>query len=200
MSQQKRVRGVTSRAILLGILLIPLNGYWVIKAEVVWASIHATVLSLFFNVVFSIFLLCGLNALLLKWTPDFALQRGELLTIYVMLCMGTSLFAHDMMQILLPLMSYPFWFATPENDWQGLFWRYIPQWLVVSDQNVIRGYYEGDNSFYLSKNLDAWLAPIFAWTVFILLLYFVMICLNVFIRRQWAEYEKFSTTLLGSFD
>ena len=195
-SQQKRVRGVTSRAILLGILLIPLNGYWVIKAEVVWASIHATVLSLFFNVVFSILLLCGLNALLLKWMPNFALQRGELLTIYVMLCMGTSLFAHDMMQILLPLMSYPFWFATPENDWQGLFWRYIPKWLVVSDHDVISGYYEGNTSFYLAKNLDAWLAPIFAWTVFILLLYFVMICLNVFIRRQWVEHEKLTYPII----
>ena len=195
-SQQKRVRGVTSRAILLGILLIPLNGYWVIKAEVVWASIHATVLSLFFNVVFSILLLCGLNALLLKWMPNFALQRGELLTIYVMLCMGTSLFAHDMMQILLPLMSYPFWFATPENDWQGLFWRYIPKWLVVSDHDVISGYYEGNTSLYLAKNLDAWLAPIFAWTVFILLLYFVMICLNVFIRRQWVEHEKLTYPII----
>ena len=47
--------GIPFRAVLIGLLLIPVNAYVIIKTEVVWASVHSTVLSLFFNAVATLF-------------------------------------------------------------------------------------------------------------------------------------------------
>jgi hypothetical protein len=188
--------GVTLRAILIGILLIPANAYWVTKSEVVWASIHATVLSIFFNVIFTLFALSLLNLILRKLVPRFALSYGELLSIYVILCMATSLFGHDMIQILIPLMTYPFWFATPENEWRELFWGYLPKWLTVDDREIMRGYYEGNATLYDPRIMEMWIKPLLFWTGFILVLYFTMICLVTFIRRRWTEEEKLSYPII----
>ena len=36
----------------------------------------------------------------------------------------------------------------------------------------------------------AWLTPIFIWSAYVLVVYFVMICLSVLLRKQWVEYER----------
>lgn len=184
--------GVTFRAILIGLLLIPANAYWITKTEVVWATIHATILSIFFNVIFVLFALSILNFALKKYTPSLALSPEELLTIYVILCIATSLCGHDMMQILIPVMNYGFWFATPENGWQELFWDHLPGWLVVSDNSIARGYYEGNTSLYSEDILAAWIGPVLFWSAFVVILYFTMICVVTLIRKRWTEEEKLS--------
>lgn len=196
MGKSSQISGVTFRAILIGLLLIPANAYWITKSEVVLNITHATTLSLFFNVIFTIFVLSLLNLSLRKLLPRYALSPGELLTIYIILCIATSLLGWDLMQILVPVMSYGFWFATPENEWQELFWDYFPGWLVVSDRDVISGYYEGGTNFYDPWILQAWLKPIMLWTGFTLVLYFTMICIVVFIRRRWIEEEKLSYPII----
>ena len=181
---------------MVALLLIPANAYWVTKTEVVWSSVHATVLSLFFNVVFILFILIFLNLFLQRIAPRAAFSPGELLTIYTMLCIATSLCGHDMMQILVPLMSYGFWFATPENEWTELFWNYLPRWLVVDDKEVIRGYYEGNTSLYEPSIAFAWLKPIAFWVVFTLVLYFTLVCLVILLRKRWIEEEKLSYPII----
>lgn len=195
-TRSKKNSGVTFRAVLIGVLLIPANAYWITKAEVVWATIHATVLSIFFNVIFTLFVLSILNLALKKFFPSIAFMPSELLTIYVILCIATSLFGHDMLQILVPLMSYAFWFDTPENGWQDLFWSYLPKWLVVDDKNIIRGYYEGDTNFYDPQIIMGWLKPILFWLGFIIVLYFTMLCILTFIRRRWTEEEKLNYPII----
>lgn len=187
---------ITVRAVILGLLLVPVNAYWVTKSEVVLAITHATTLSLFFNVIFIIFLLSILNFLIKRFFPRYTFSSGELLTIYVMLCIATSLLGWDMMQILLPLMSYGTWFATPENEWRELFWEYIPKQLVVDDKSIIRGYYEGETNLYDVMILKAWIKPIILWTGFTLVLYFTMICIITLVRKRWTEEEKLSYPII----
>lgn len=184
--------GVTLRAIFIGFLLIPANAYWITKTEVVFATTHATTLSLFFNVIFILFLLSLGNLAVKNFLPALALSTGELLTIYSMLCMATSLLGWDMMQVLVPVMSYGTWFATPENEWRELFWEYLPQWLTVSDKGVLQGYYEGRTLLYQWHILKAWALPILLWTGFTLTLYFTMICILTTFRKRWIEEEKLS--------
>ena len=62
--------------------------------------------------------------------------------IYVMLCVSSAIAGHDMIQRLFPLIGHAFYFAAPENDWQELFHRYVPRWLVVTDKSVLAGYYK----------------------------------------------------------
>src|SRR5438874_10705330 len=78
-------RGVTWRAILIGTLLIPINTYWVILVEGIWHSNHATAMSLFWNTVFCLVILVGINLILKRYVPRIAFSQGEFITIYVMI-------------------------------------------------------------------------------------------------------------------
>lgn len=107
--------GVTWRAVLLGLLLIPPNCIWVVQVEIVHYSGHPTCLSVFSNAVFSLFLVSLITLALRRIRPAWGLSQGELLTTYLMVCLGSSVAAHDMLQMLVPTMAHPHWFATREN-------------------------------------------------------------------------------------
>jgi hypothetical protein len=187
---------VRSRALIIGTVLIPINCYWVVGAEIIRASIHATVLSIFFNVVFAIFVLALLNLFIKKYRPTFALSSVDLLVIYVMLSASTALHGIDTITLMVPFIGHAFWFATPENEWKELFWRYLPEWLTVDDKNILRGYYEGGTSFWAATNIQAWCIPVISWSLFIFFLVLMMLCINVIIRKQWTEHEKLSYPII----
>lgn len=54
-----------------------------------------TTFSLFANVVLWLTALAALNALVRRWTPHWAFSSAELLTVYVMLCLGSALASVD---------------------------------------------------------------------------------------------------------
>ena len=189
----KQGTGVTWRAVLIGIILIPLNSYWIIQMESVYYSAHSTTYSLLFNAIFTLLILIVLNIPLKKLFSNLALRECELLTIYIMLCQTSALAGHSMMQILPPTMAAPLGLATPENEWQELFWRYIPKWLAVSDERALEGYIKGfksESNLYAARHIKAWLTPVLMWSAFICALMFVMICINIIIRKQWTDRER----------
>src|SRR4051794_35380606 len=75
-------RGVTFRAVLIGLALIPVNPLWVIYVEGIRHWNHATAMSLFWNTIFCLFLLVLLNLLIKRYLPRFAFSQGEFITIY----------------------------------------------------------------------------------------------------------------------
>lgn len=193
MKEISRQVNISFRAILLGILLIPLNTYWILYMETgVWWIQYPTTMSIFFNVVFILFAFTLLNLAIKKLCPKKVFNQVELLTIYIMLNLSSAVCATDMIQVLMPMLGHPFWFASPENEWEELFWRYIPSWLTVSDKAILDGYYRGETTFFEIYKIKAWLSPILWWTGFFFALISVMLCINVIIRRQWTEREKLS--------
>ena len=183
-------RSLTLRAVVVVLFLVPINCYWIFYTENLWWMQFPTTMSLFFNVVFFLLAIAGPNLLLKKLLPRIALSEGELLIIYMMMCIATSISALDCMQVLMPLMSHAFWFATPENEWAELFWPYMPEWLTVSDLRILNAYYNGEASLYVARYITAWFIPALSWTAFIVVLLFVMLCINVILRKQWLERER----------
>ena len=98
----KPVPSVTLRSIVIGLLLLPANVYWVGVAELKYDS-EATALPLFLYPVVFLFFLTLVNLGVRKLWRKAELQQGELLTIYVMLVISTSLAAYGMMQDLFAL-------------------------------------------------------------------------------------------------
>ena len=164
--------------------------------EVIHYSGRSTNISLFFNSIITLLLLLVLSASLRRISPKLALGQSELLVIYIMVNISSGIIGHDMMQILVPYLGHAFRFATPENEWKELFWRYIPSWLSVSDKEILRGYYQGESTFYTARHIKGWLNPIVWWSVFISLLLFVMLCINVVLRKQWTETERLSYPII----
>ena len=181
---------ITLRATLIGICLIPFNSYWVLHLSYIWDSNRPTSLALLFNVLFTLLVLIGFSTGLRRLRPSLAFTQSELLTIYAMLCQASVFAGRDMLQVLVPLMGNGFWYATTENEWAQLFHQHLPEWLVVGKQEVLRGFYEGESTFYLQTNIDAWLLPTLIWVGFCLVIGVTMLCLNVLLRKQWQEHER----------
>ena len=182
--------GVTYRSILIGLILIPLNVYWLTTIEVKWYSLDGSCLVPFIEPVFILFIVVLLNRLLKRTLPGRELKQGELLVIYIMLVVSVSLAGHDMMQNMFGSILHPFRYASPENEWKELFFRYIPNWVTVRDKNAIEGFYAGGSTFYKPGYMKAWLVPLAVWGSFLFVLIFVMLCINVIIRRRWTEEER----------
>ncbi|MBI1928898.1 hypothetical protein HYR99_32215 [Candidatus Poribacteria bacterium] len=179
------------RAIFIGLLLLPANAYWIASGEAT-----STTVSLFFNVIFILFVILLINLAMKRILPNAALNQGELLIIYVMLSVSSGIAGLDMMRVLMAVLVGPIWYARPENEWAELFWRFIPPWLTVRDRNVLQGFAEGESSLYINGFMKAWLTPMFVWSGFIFLLVFVMVCINVLVRKQWTEAEKLSYPII----
>lgn len=184
----RQQHGITTRAIVLGALLTPLNAFWIVRLERVMFGPYPSTISLFANVVFVLFLLVGFNVSLRRLAPRFAFSQGELLTLYTMLVVSTGLAGLDGVGILGQIIPHGAWFASA-NTWDS-FLGAFPSWLVVRDRGVLRGHFLGNSSFYRPEVLRAWIGPILAWTLFFTLLLLVAHCINVLVRRQWADRER----------
>ena len=179
----------------IGVILIVANCYWIALGRATDQS-YTTNISLYFNVIFSLFLLVLANLGLREFRPRSAFRQGEILVIYVMLSIASSLSGLDLIQSLVGIISTPFFFASQENEWNNLFGRFIPRWLAVVDKTILTELYDGEATLYTSRNLWGWLFPVLAWSVFLCALLLVMLCLSVIVRKQWVEEEKLSYPII----
>jgi len=184
------------KAVILGCILVPLNSYWVVQIEMGRYLSYPTCISLFFNVVFNLFVLLALNVILIRLIPRFAFTPRDLLIIYTMLSVASGISGLDMMQDVVSNVGHAFWYATPENEWKQLFWRYLPKHLVVNDIKALTGYYEEPSTLFTKEHFSAWLVPFLSWSFFISLLILMMTCINVVLRKQWIEREKLSYPII----
>lgn len=183
-------RGVTVRAILLGLALVPINVYWLLVSELRWYMI-LTLNPLFVTPIFWLFGLVGLNAVVRWRRPQWALQPGELLTVYVMLALSCTVATHDfIINLVGGTLGWPAWFATPENQWERRLFPYLARDLLVWDRDKLEGAFMGHASLYADQNWLPWVKPLLHWYGFIFALFAALLCLNVLLRRAWVEQAK----------
>lgn len=181
----KRLEPITLRAVIIGLLLIPLNAWWLAQIEYVRYSDNATTSALFFNCIALLLILIAANQLLLRLLPRWALSRGEVLTIYIMLVVASALGGHDQLQILFTTITWVYRNATPENGWADELFPHIPPHLVVSDERVLEKLYLGDASLYSRGLFRPWLGPLAWWSLFALVFVWTLFCLASVFRKQW---------------
>lgn len=181
--------GVTWRAIGIALLLTILNDYWIVQLEVVRYS-FATYAAPFYNCIFTLLVVTVVNFAVRRRFPRLALSRIELLVIYVMVSISSAVCSHNMMEVLVSLMGYAFFFQTPENKWADTFLDRLPHWLTVSDPDSLRNFYYGHSTLYDPRNFGPWVVPVLCWSAFCAVLLFTMLCLNSILRKQWTESER----------
>jgi len=150
---------------------------------VVW---ELTDFSIFPTVLFTFFLLALVTPFLKKIFRGFSPTARELALTYTMVSVATALAGHDIVRQLVPMIANAGWFATPENEWSDLFFRFMPTWLTITDRRILQGYFEGDDTFWQEHYLNAWMWPIIAWSGLVIVILFMMLCVNIIIRRQWS--------------
>jgi len=185
-----RPNGLTLRCFIIGLLLSLFISIAAPYCDLVTKGSYMTVEYSTAGAVFLFMVLVGLiNALLRRIKLNFSLSRSELLIVYLMMTIACSIVTMGFTIYLLPILVAPFYFATPENNWVELIQPYIPRWMAPRDLEVSRCFFEG-----LSKGesipWQAWARPLICWGSFILVLYFVTICMMVILRKQWVERER----------
>ena len=190
-----------TRLILLFIIITPINSYFLFQMELVRYTFPTWVVPLS-NVIFILLLLLIVNTVinyvssLSNLSISCFLQPQELLLLYVMLSLATSLAGCDVLQAVLSLLGHGTWFATDENEWRELFWHHLPTWLTISNRTVLKGYYMGESSLYIPLHLRTWLPVVLGWILLFSLLAVMFLCLNTVLRRQWADLERLTFPII----
>lgn len=180
----------TRRAFFFGLLLSILVAYFDhYSVDVVGASymaidhMPAGAIFIFFLLVFFI------NTIFKLVKPSFAFSPGELLLVYVMMLVASSVTEMGFGSQILPIISAPSYYSSPQNQWDKTILPNIRNFLIVTDKTAVKYFYEG-----LPKGVKipygAWIKPLSIWLPFIFTLYFVMICVAVILRKQWMEKER----------
>jgi len=183
---------ITVRAVAIACGLMPLLALWVVESELIWYTGHSTTISLFYHVTFPLFLIGLVNLLIQRWRPQAALTPMEMMTIYLMLCVGGTLVSHDMLQIMIPMLAFPAYNANPQNRWDELILSRVPDWAIVTDPDACRLLAVGNASLYKWHIFQAWIKPLLFWTVFLVALMLALMFINIFFRRLWTERERLS--------
>lgn len=185
-------RIVTLRAICIACAFMPLLAIWIVESELIWYSGHSTAISLFSHVVTPMFFLALLNLLIKKKWPLLALTAGELMTIYVMWSVAGTLCSHDLLQVLLPMISFPHYYANPQNRWAEILIPFIHPWAIVSEHENAVAMAVGNSSLYRWDALKAWLFPLALWSVFLTTLMLAITFMISIFRQPWTEKERLS--------
>ena len=186
-----RGAGITPRALIIGILLIPIMCLWTEYTEIVAQATDIAAMSLIIAVVFVLFMLLLVNFGLKKYLPRWAFTQAELMYIYIMQTVSIGISGIGMMQFLNTFTGNIFYYGTPENKWKERFLPLVQPWLLPQE-SVTKAFYTGQSTFWRMDHIMGWIQPILVWSLFIVVLLWVMLCINVLIRRQWMDQERLS--------
>ncbi len=195
-TKNQPVQRISWKPVLFAVAIIPLNTYWIAITEMVWSGLHFTAASLPLNVIFILFWLVGYNAIARRISPKLAFSQEDLLVSYLILATSSAVSGYDSLVGLMGILPHATWFATPENDWSNLFAGHLPSWLIIREREVVRAFYVGEIDFYAADYWRYWVIPAISWTVFVLVLTFLLICMTVLVRRPWTEQEKLTYPII----
>lgn len=161
--------------------------------------IHGSYMSIDFSTAAAVFLffiiVAIVNLALGKINSNLALTSSELKTVYVMMTIACSISTMGLTAQLLPILTAPFYYALPENNWAEILHPHIKPWLVPQGQLHIKHFYEGSPAWERGVPWSVWIKPLFIWSILLFALYFVMICIVVILRKQWIERERLAYPL-----
>ena len=144
--------------------------------------------------LFVLFLLVlAVNPLLGVIRNRFALARGELLAIYAMFLI--LLPAWVMTKPVILYTTGVTYHATPELRHIEAVPPHLLPWLVPQGAGTVKNLYEG-----LPRGGSipwlGWVLPLWSWGSFLIVLFIVLICMGVLMRKQWEEHERFAFPLM----
>ena len=98
----------------------------------------------------------GVNSLLRRVRPKWALGHGELIVVYGMLSVASACCGLDQVQTMVEVVAHPFWGATPENKWDDLFLNVMPTWLTVTDNAALEAYFDSGLPMFSTPYWKPW--------------------------------------------
>jgi hypothetical protein len=190
-----QVRPPFWRAILIGLLIIPLSTYFGNYAYVVTQAMLWGQTSLLRGPVFILFALSLLNILYRKVFRRAGLRPSEMLVIYSMVALSVCISGYGQVQWLVNILPAGGYFPTTSNHYAQFLFR-VPAYLVPHDPAVIADFYRGHSTMYRPEVIRDWSVPVAVWSAFLLVVCWVSLCVTSLIRRSWTDDEKLTFPLV----
>jgi hypothetical protein len=201
--------GVTPRALVLALLLSLAGIWWIHQASLVQApgQLYAPVYLLSVPpvpAVIFLFVLAALGAVLVRrrgpaearplptWLRPLASR--ELMVIYIVMVVAIPPTTFGIIEMLLPWVTSPSYFGTPQDGLDELAGRYFPPWMLPQDPEAIRTMFEGSDTGAIPWR--PWLLPLGGWLLFVMLVFGTSLCLMTLFHRQWSDHERLRYPIL----
>ncbi|MGD0114114.1 MAG: DUF6785 family protein, partial [Armatimonadota bacterium] len=126
--------------------------------------------------------------------PSRAFGRVELLTVYAMLIVSIGLLMQGGLPYMVSMTTYPFYMATPQNDWAHVILPHIPLWLSPTTPAMADWFWTGMPSGAHIPWLE-WTRPGLSWSAFTIALMAAMYCLSSLLSRGWIERQRLTFPL-----
>ncbi|HUU54147.1 MAG TPA: DUF6785 family protein [Armatimonadota bacterium] len=191
----KAAEAVTPRAVVTGAIAVATLG--VINPYLAFVSRTWDVGSgsLLNSTVFVLFLLVVVNSLVIRIWPGRSFTRGELLVVYGMLIVSVGLAMQGGLPYIVSATTFPFYRASPGNQWEHLILPYIPLFLRLNSLEHVSWFWEGAPAG-AGVPWGAWLMPLAAWGSFTLALMVAMFSLAALMRKDWIERQRLAFPLV----
>ena len=125
-----------------------------------------------------------------------AFTGRELALIFCILLISSLIPGKAFVSYFLTIISTPFYFAQPENQWADLFFPFLPEWLVASNQNNAMGWFYEGLPPGGTVPWSPWIIPVIWWMSFFIAVFVVGACIAAIFRKQWVEYERLTFPLV----
>lgn len=190
------VSAVTVRAVVIGLLMSMGICIWLSYSTYIGKSSTMAVAHMPVAALLPLIgLALGVNALLRRFRIATPLRRSELLVIFFMVLTASAVPGWSFASYLVALIGTPLYYATPENRWAEVFFEYLPDWLVATNQGgAMTAFFEG-LPVGSAIPWEVWIPPLLWWASFFMALFLVCACLMIILRKQWVEYEKLAFPL-----
>jgi len=146
-------------------------------------------------------LLLVVNPLLKLISKAWSFTRNEVLTVYISCLFSCLAPGHGGEGFVLFNLIAPFYMANRTNRWLDWLVLHLKPWLTPAlthggqfNRAVVENWFMGTG--HAPIPWGAWALPLVFWASFVLVSYFMLACLGVILRRQWAENEALTFPLL----
>lgn len=178
------------RALLISLVLLPINAYWAADILV------DVIFSLLVPPMCSLIVLAFLNIFLRRFARRWAFTSGELVLIYAFLSVATAICA-EWMNITYPY-TYSYAMFADQNPWnrENILPR-LPDWFFFKDASQLQDFQRGGFGLsYALSHLYIFVKPLIAWTLLFGLVCSAMLCINTLMRDQWSRREKLAFPII----
>jgi hypothetical protein len=132
------------------------------------------------------------------------LSGSELLLAWGLMVLVSGVAYTGLVRTFFINLTAPFHFATVENRWADTLWPLLPAGLFPTDNGAIKQLYDGLEggrrlgwwTVLTRIPWQAWIGPLVAWSGFILLCYWVMVCIVTLLAPQALVNERMNFPLL----
>ena len=129
------------------------------------------------------------NAPLRRAGSRWALTQTELIVVFVMGWVGSTIPTWGVTGYLISVPAAARYFASPENQWEMYFHRFIPNWIMPQDTEAMQWFFNGLPEGQ-SIPWCAWAVHGLWWMLFVVAMSAASVAVMVILRKQWVERER----------